>query len=233
LFNLLHACYQVRVDGAVVTDDPAGAAERRRSAEQAFKREWLVESARAVFAREGIARSSMREIAKNAGYTVGVLYNYFRSKEELYAEVLRGSLATVADRIATATDGAPDGQRAAAGLRAMYGFYRERPGDFDLSFYLFQGARPVGLDAELDARLNALVERVMDELAAGLEADRLAAPGAARSHAVRASSAVFGVILMAHTGRLGSLGEEPDTVLDAMVDDLLGPRAGGDEETAR
>lgn len=85
-----------------------------------------------------------------------------------------------------------------------------------------QGARPVGLDDELDGRLNGLVERVMDVLAEALVADGVTAREHARSHAVRAASALFGLILMAQTGRLGSLGERPDDVLEQMLADTLG-----------
>lgn len=200
--------------------------DRRRLAVHAYKREWIVDAARAVFARRGIDRASMREIAKDAGYTVGVIYNYFRSKEELYAEVLSGSLTTLTVEVAAAGEQAPDGERAAAGLRALHRFYRMRPGDFDLSFYLYQGARPVGLDHELDGRLNGLVVELFDVLAGALVADGIDLPDQARSHAVRATSAIFGLILMAQTGRLPTLGERPDDVLELMLADTLG-RDGG------
>ncbi len=202
------------------------AISERKLAVHAYKREWIVEAARTVFARDGIGRASMREIAKGAGYTVGVIYNYFGSKEELYAEVLRGSLSALTADVAAAAEGAAEGERAAAGLRALHAFYRDRPGDFDLSFYLYQGARPVSLDAELDRRLNARVEALMDVLAAALVADGTDPPAQARSHAVRAMSAIFGLILMAQTGRLSTLGERPDDMLERMLADTLG-RDGG------
>lgn len=205
------------------------ATTERRLAVHAYKREWIVEAARTVFARDGIGRASMREIAKGAGYTVGVIYNYFRSKEELYAEVLSGSLTALTGEVAAAADGAPHGKRAAAGLRALYRFYRERPGDFDLSFYLYQGARPVGPDEQLDRRLNGLVVAVIDVLADALVADGIDPPERARSHAVRATSAIFGLVLMAQTGRLSSLGERPDDVRERMLADTLG-RDGGTEQ---
>jgi len=212
------------VDGEPPRDaaEAGGGGDGRRLALHAYKQEWILDAAKTVFARDGITRASMREIAKTAGYTVGVLYNYFHSKEEIYAEVLQSSLGALLSALHTTAEAAEEGGQAAATIRALYTFYRERPGDFDLSFYLYQGARPVSLDHELDRRLNGLVQQVMDELAAALAADAVVPVPESRRHAVKVSSYVFGLILMAHTGRLNALGEDPDELLQLLLTDTLG-----------
>lgn len=198
------------------------AGEARRLALHAYKRKWIVDAARTVFARDGVTRASMREIAKHAGYTVGVLYHYVRSKEELYSEVLQGSLGALVDDLERARDGAPAGRCSGAAFDALYRFYRERPVDFDLSFYLYQGARPVGLYDDLDRRLNQRVDDVMDVLAGCLVADGVAAADRAHPRAVAVMSALFGVVLMTHTGRLRSLAEDPDALVALLLADTLG-----------
>jgi AcrR family transcriptional regulator len=49
------------------------------------RREAIIDVARAVFSQEGFAAASMSTIAARLGGSKGTLYNYFRSKEELFA----------------------------------------------------------------------------------------------------------------------------------------------------
>ena len=66
-----------------VLDEPAmdapapGKSERRRQA--------ILDVAKALFQAQGYAATSMSEIAARLGGSKGTLYNYFRSKEELFA----------------------------------------------------------------------------------------------------------------------------------------------------
>lgn len=61
-------------------------------------REELLVAAAQVFAREGIERASMGDIAAKAGYTKGALYANFASKQDLVREVARAT-----DRVAEAS----------------------------------------------------------------------------------------------------------------------------------
>ncbi|MGC2288971.1 MAG: helix-turn-helix domain-containing protein [Thermoplasmata archaeon] len=47
----------------------------------------IVEAARAVFHRKGLARATMEDIAKEIGVSKGALYLYFRTKSELLAAI--------------------------------------------------------------------------------------------------------------------------------------------------
>ncbi|EJF07963.1 MULTISPECIES: TetR/AcrR family transcriptional regulator [Pontibacter] len=49
----------------------------------------LVEVALRLFASQGYEATSIRSIAKEAGMSLGLLYNYFKSKDELLAEIFR------------------------------------------------------------------------------------------------------------------------------------------------
>lgn len=51
-------------------------------------RQRLLESAARHFARHGLDGANVDAISLDAGFAKGTLYNYFRSKEELFAEVL-------------------------------------------------------------------------------------------------------------------------------------------------
>ncbi len=68
------------------------------------KRRAIIDVARAAFLAEGYAATSMSEIAAKLGGSKGTLYNYFRSKEELFeafmAETCQGPAAEVFGRVA-------------------------------------------------------------------------------------------------------------------------------------
>lgn len=53
-----------------------------------FRRAEIVAAARTVFARKGFSQGVMDEIARQAGIAKGTVYLYFKSKAELYREVL-------------------------------------------------------------------------------------------------------------------------------------------------
>jgi AcrR family transcriptional regulator len=68
------------------TRRPARRLTRRESQEQTRQR--LLDMAVAVFAEKGFARTSVEEIAEQAGYSKGAVYSNFTSKEDLALAVL-------------------------------------------------------------------------------------------------------------------------------------------------
>lgn len=178
----------------------------RKAAVSDYKRSLILEAAKGLFAGEGIEGASLRSIAKAAGYTTGAIYVHFATKEELYAAVLRESLDELVTRLESAGG---DPRRV---LKVLLDFYRERPHDFNLSFYLYGGARPAGLNADLDGELNERMSEIVQMVGRSIgPADRAGHLGSA------ATSYVFGLLLMLRTGRLRVLGEDPETLLDTYI----------------
>jgi AcrR family transcriptional regulator len=60
-----------------------------RAESQARTRAALLDAGAAVFVERGFAGSSVEAIAARAGFTRGAFYSNFRSKEELFAELLQ------------------------------------------------------------------------------------------------------------------------------------------------
>jgi AcrR family transcriptional regulator len=60
-----------------------------RKEKQAETRQRLLEAAERVFLRRGLRGSSVEEIAEEAGFTRGAFYSNFRSKDELFVELLQ------------------------------------------------------------------------------------------------------------------------------------------------
>jgi AcrR family transcriptional regulator len=61
---------------------------RTRAEQQAETRRLLLAAAEDVFRRRGFSRSSVEEIAAQAGFTRGAFYSNFESKEALFIELL-------------------------------------------------------------------------------------------------------------------------------------------------
>jgi AcrR family transcriptional regulator len=191
--------------------------ERRKAAVSAFKRELIREAAKRVFVEVGLHATSVREIAKSAGCTTGAIYAQFASKEDVYADILRESLANMALALEQAAATAEVGRKGAAALRAWFEYFRERPAEYDLGFYLYGGAKPAGVGKELNRELNMRLKRVYAVVADALESDGLANASEKHEKAVAGASWMFGVLLMFRTGRLKILSVDVDRLVDACL----------------
>ncbi len=65
------------------------------------RRQVILDTARQLFTRKGFSDTSMSEIAKRVGGSKATLYNYFKSKEEIFAAVMESSAT---DNVAVAFD---------------------------------------------------------------------------------------------------------------------------------
>ncbi len=184
------------------------------------KRDLIRRAAKRLFSEHGLARTSVRDISREAGYTTGALYFHYRSKEDLYADILRESLSALYGRIEAAVKSKRKPITAlCAAYRAFVAFYDEHPRDFELSLYLMQGARRVGLNATLDGELNALL---LDTLA--LFRDRLVDLKVAARQLDAEVGVIFdemvGALVASHTGRLLVIGTDLAQVVDRHVANL-------------
>ncbi|GIH96395.1 TetR/AcrR family transcriptional regulator [Planobispora siamensis] len=63
------------------------------------RREEVVEAARRIILREGIEAATTRAIAKEAGYSNGVLTHYFADKDDIMLSALRSSHRRIVERL--------------------------------------------------------------------------------------------------------------------------------------
>jgi AcrR family transcriptional regulator len=194
----------------------------RQKAVTAMKRGLILDAARKVFETEGLDGASLRAIAAAAGYTPAALYFHFESKEAIYAEVLRVSLAKLGQAVIRAvsrTKTPADQLRAVA--MAFFRYYADNPRDLDLGFYLFRGGmKPVGLGKERDKTLNAALEIALRPIAEAAEA-----LGAKRDEAkllmVEAFAHAAGLLLLAHTGRIRMFGASASNLMERYVEGTI------------
>ena len=127
----------------------------------AARRQQLLEVALVAFGRDGFTHTSMNDLAEAAGVTKPVLYQHFRSKRELYLEVLREAGGRMMGDVAKAIAAAPGPrQQVEAGFRAYFEWVaRERHG-FEVLF-----AGDTRRDPEFLAELGKVETEFADAIA--------------------------------------------------------------------
>jgi AcrR family transcriptional regulator len=65
---------------------------------EARRREILIAAAR-VFARDGFASATLDDVGREVGVTKGVIYYYFRGKEEIYTEIRATAIREAIERL--------------------------------------------------------------------------------------------------------------------------------------
>jgi AcrR family transcriptional regulator len=195
----------------------------RAGAARDLKRNLILEAARRVFEVEGLDGASLRAIAAEAGYTPAALYFHFDSKEAIYAEVLRSSLAGLREAVECAVLARVDpAERLRAAAMTFFRFYAENPRDLDLGFYLFRGGmRPQGLGPDRDEQLNAALAAALRPIS-----DAALAMGSAPEEANVLLVDVFahaaGLLLLAHTGRIRMFETSASERMEQYVDACIG-----------
>jgi AcrR family transcriptional regulator len=91
---------------------------RISSAEKLVTRERLLAAAARHFARHGLAGALVDRISVEAGYAKGTLYNYFPTKEALFAAVIEAAARSAVDRYQAAPAGGSVRDRLLALARA-------------------------------------------------------------------------------------------------------------------
>lgn len=125
-------------------------------------RQRLLDAAATVIAGQGLAASSVEDIAAQAGYSRGAFYSNFDSKNQLFLEVLRGEHRTMQADL----QGLLESELAPAELqRRLVVFYGQRYRD-QACFKLWAEARLHALhDADFRRGLNVLQLELRDALA--------------------------------------------------------------------
>lgn len=197
---------------------------QRQQAMNDSRRAHMLDAARSVFERLGIEGASIREIAKQAGYTPGAIYTYFDNKEAIYGALLAESLerlnAAVNAAGVTGSAEVSPSDMLEAKASAWFGFFAANPRDLDLGFYLVHGLQPRGLTAELNYQLNDRLHDALRPCEAALQAMGLNAEDALRENTSLFAHGV-GLLLMQHTGRIRMFGQDATLLFEDYVIGLV------------
>lgn len=155
----------------------------RKQQERQARRRRIQSAAREVFAERGYAKASIEHIAKQAGLSVGAIYLYFRSKEDLYVSLLEETLAMLDADLAARRSEVDAPERLAATFDRLLAWAgSDIEGTRILRLLSQPGVRPQLTD-EVVADVGAGMTRLRDHLGAciadGIHAGVYRAIGAA------------------------------------------------------
>lgn len=137
----------------------------RRAREKALHRRAILEAAERVFAAQGLDRATMEHIAREAEFSVGALYLFFRNKEVLWAEVIAKLAEDFLAAFRRETHAAPDPGAAIRALIRLKLRYAEEHGAF---LRVFSETRPgsrILPSLALPRQCFALYDTYLDEAA--------------------------------------------------------------------
>ncbi|CAH2894913.1 MAG: Transcriptional regulator, AcrR family [uncultured Paraburkholderia sp.] len=134
---------------------------REQSKDQTRQR--LLDAAQAIFMKKGFVAASVEDIAAAAGYTRGAFYSNFRSKSELFLDLLRRDHETMqADLRAIFEDAATREQMEERVMRYYSNLPRENK-----CFLLWVEAKLLAVrDGRFRLRFNAFLHEKLEQLAA-------------------------------------------------------------------
>jgi AcrR family transcriptional regulator len=161
------------------------------------RRNQIIESAMQVFAREGFAKTRMDDVAAEAGLSKGLLYWYFKSKEEIIiaiADLLFGTELRKLQKLM------PDGQPARACLenflevyiRDMQAMLKVAPIIYEFYALAFRNQAVRRVMQEYLHRSIAILEPMVQR---GMN-DGEFAPGDARQVAITIGATLEGTLLL-------------------------------------
>lgn len=141
-------------------------AQERKAQERLARRRRIQEAARAVFTERGYAGASIELIARAAQLSVGAIYLYFRSKEDLYVSLVEETLTVFDVEMAQIREQQP----ASARLKETWGILvkwaeRDAEGPRILRLLAQPAIRPQ-LSDEVVAAVSAGIARIQDHIGA-------------------------------------------------------------------
>lgn len=130
-------------------------------------RQHILNEAREVFLKEGLARFSMRTVAERVGISATALYRHFDDKDALLASLLGEAFGTFGSYLGRALAGKTPLERLRLAGLAYIDFALEHPRDYELMF--LTNCRDLGFkriyrenDERSRGTFEFLVERVED-----------------------------------------------------------------------
>jgi len=73
----------------------------------AARRQQIIDAARACFTRNGFHATTMQDVIREASLSVGAVYRYFKSKEDLIAAIVDEVVGEIAERLHEVTSARP------------------------------------------------------------------------------------------------------------------------------
>ena len=183
---------------------------------KAFKRRHILSAAKRLFDSQGMDGLNMREIAKEAGYSLGAAYAYFRTKEEIQYELLAGVLNDLTRQLRSALSTMPINEPAQAPFILFLKYFRNHPQEKQLLLFVLPdlGATAQKIPDHVRTVLNGRLLALMDLLANGLHQSGHSSATIAQEETIDFIAYLLGLLMLENGGRLELLNQHPQEMVD-------------------
>lgn len=148
--------------------------QERKAAERAARRQRIQQAARTVFSERGFAGTSIEQVARASQLSVGAIYLYFKSKEDLYVSLLEDSLLLFDAELTQLAHHTAAADRLQATWTYLVTWTERDPEGARILRLLAQPGLGTALSSEVIGAVGAGLTRVREHLAsavtAGIEA---------------------------------------------------------------
>lgn len=144
--------------------------QERKAADRAARRHRIQTAARTVFTERGFAATSIEQIARASQLSVGAIYLYFRSKEDLYVSLLEDALLLFDAEFTQQGQRTPAAERFTAAWGYLVSWAERDPEGARILRLLAQPGLGTQLSPEVIAAVSAGIARVQQHLASAITA---------------------------------------------------------------
>ncbi len=141
-------------------------AQERKAQERQARRRRIQEAARSVFSERGYAGASIELIARAAQLSVGAIYLYFRSKEDLYVSLIEDTLVVFDVEMAQVREQTEVGRRLRETWSIMVRWAEKDPEGPRILRLMAQPAIRPQLSEEVVAAVSSGISRIQDHIGA-------------------------------------------------------------------
>lgn len=107
----------------------------RKEREHQIRRHYILQAAEKLFAQRGFYGTTMSDLAAFSEFSVGTLYNFFKSKEEVYYSLIMEKLDFMMEQLAAEINKLPEGLPQIKGLiTGVCKFFQENKDFFQIFF---------------------------------------------------------------------------------------------------
>jgi len=143
--------------------------KERKEREKLQRSQDILEAARRVFESKGFLNTTLQDVAKEAEISVGLIYRYFQSKEDMFASLaLKGAEQFDTDLesiLKKASRKKSSAQEILAHIaKAFFDFYSPYGEYFDMLLYSYKGLKQVQIQGSTLTRLMSVTLGSLDKL---------------------------------------------------------------------
>lgn len=147
--------------------------KERKEREKLRRTTEILEAAQAVFEAKGVLNTTLQDVAKSAEISVGLIYRYFESKEDIFASLaLKGAETFDAQMKEILKKGTSGGKRRANPVQVLteiaerfFIFYSPYGDYFDMLLYSYKGMnRKVKVQGTTVTKLMSVTLASLDQL---------------------------------------------------------------------